>query len=396
MKERVETLNMKVHRLQEDNERVNKRAETTVKQLNQELSSARNNLARSTEQLQQAQSAVEELKLQVEQLAKSNNFYRSAMSQESSRHAMSEVKAQLTRRAHEVLQATKTLKDMVAIAKRELKDDFFQVKVQKNIEIFKMKMSEEIQTKRFLEQSVARYKKELAFATKTAESSALVIPLSTTPRSIGGLTDLGTSEFKALSSKPYAATNSSTIPATPSTTSITALTSTPTAATTVPSTPTPLSELPQPNSTSTFKIHVQPFVPSFLSSRNKENLSTNLNTLGSMYNNNTGSYTNNNNTYTAATSTPVKRTDATGSKEHDKTVGKNKPDIDDKLDLRAIELETLEISKRIERLKGGMGTSSIQQQSSSDGLIVSQRSFLDSSKGGVGTNRFFYEDSATK
>lgn len=392
MKERVESLNLKVHRLQEDNERVNKRAETAVKQLNQELSSARNNLARSTEQLQQAQSAVEELKLQVEQLAKSNNFYRSAMSQESSRHAMSEVKAQLARRAHEVLQATKTLKEMVAIAKRELKDDFFQVKVQKNIEIFKMKMSEEIQTKKFLEQSVARYKKELAFATKTAESSALVIPMSTTPRAIGGLTDLGTGEFKALSNKPYAASNSSTIPATPSTTSITALNSTPTVAT-LPNTPTPLSDLAQPNSTSTFKIHVQPFVPSFLSSRNKENLSTNLNTLSNIH---SSSYTNNNSTFTAATTTPVKRTDATGSKEHDKTVGKNKPDIDDKLDLRAIELETHEISKRIERLKGGMGTSSLQQQTSSDGFIVSQRSFLDSSKGGAGTNRFFYEDSATK
>lgn len=380
MKERVENLNMKVSKLQDENERVNKRAETAMKQLNQEFSSARNNLAKSTEQLQRAQDTNDELRLQVEQLAKSNAFYRTAMSQESSRHAMTEIKSQLTKRAQEVLQATKILKDMVATAKRELRDDFFNVKITKNIEIFKMKLSEEIKTKRFLEQSVSRYKRELSFATRNTENSVSVVPLSTTARSIGNVSEIGFGETKGIPLKPQVSNTVSPILGAQSATSIsaTSVMQTPT----IPKLATPFSEVSSTQNllTANQTLYPKPFVPSFLANRNKENLGPS-NSLSNKEGSGIG----------CGPSTPVKRPEHPESREGDKTVGR-RPEVDDKLDLRAIELETLEISRRIERLKGGSGT---QQPNSAEVLILSQRSFLDSSKGGAGTNRFFYEDSAT-
>lgn len=380
MKERVENLNMKVSKLQDENERVNKRAETAMKQLNQELCSARNNLAKSTEELQRAQDKNDELRLQVEQLAKSNAFYRTAMSQESSRHAMTEVKTQLTKRAHEVLQATKILKDMIFTAKRELRDDFFNVKITKNIEIFKMKLSEEIKTKKFLEQSVSRYKRELSFATKSSESSGSVVPLSTTARSIGNGPEIGFGEIKGIPLKPQVSNSVSPILGAQSATSIsaTSVMQTPT----IPKLATPFSEVSSTQNllTASQTQYPKPFVPSFLANRNKENLGPS-NSLSNKEGSGIG----------YGPSTPVKRPEHPESREGDKTVGR-RPEVDDKLDLRAIELETLEISRRIERLKGGSGP---QQPNSTEMLILSQRSFLDSSKGGAGTNRFFYEDSAT-
>jgi hypothetical protein len=353
MKEKAESLTLKANKLVEENEKMTRRYDSTIKQLTTELDSLRNQNAKLTEQLHNSESSSEDLRLQVDQLNKNISFYKSTISQQTDKHAASQRQLQLARMAQEILTATNGLKALLLTTRRELKDDFFTVKIQKCIEIFKMKMSEEVQRRKFLEQTVQRYKKELSYtaSTKNIENNfqGMVTPIPTTVSSIGTSLNVPT--------EPR-------LPVRPQITS-----SAPRASTS----PSPLSEI-SPNKLP--RLQLMSVAPSSQLERNKENFESKV-----------------------LLSTPLKKGDTYGGKDSDKTVGKPKPDLEDRLDLKAIEMETLEISKRIEKLRVGMGSGSANPPSLAEmGLISSHRSFLDSHRedGRPGSNRFFYQDSAAK
>ena len=335
---------LKIQKLQDENERTNKRSEIALRQMSSELDSTRNILTRTTEQLHTLETTNEDLRLQIDQLSKANSFYKSSLSQEGVNKSVRQHNTLLLKQAQQILAATKALREQIYTAKRELKDEFFHVKIQKNLEIFKMKMTEEFQRRKFLEQSVQRYKKELSFTNKTAESSlsSMVTPISTNLRSLETEMDSKTFQSRMSTKSPAKRV-----------TSLSELS---------------INLLPP-------KLHLMSLSSATRTSdTNKENVSVvNL------------------------VNTPIKKGDLTGIRETDKTVGKSKPELDDKLDLKAIELETLEITKRIERLRGGISNVTTNPVISNDmGILNSQRSFPDSQRGETSKQRFFYDESASK
>ena len=97
-------------------------------------------------------------------MAKAIDFYKCKLQTETRKEGHNPKKADMLRRkAQEMMLAVGQMRDALITMRRDIKDEFFKVKIQKSAEILKMRISEELKNKKIAEQNCDRLKKELTF-----------------------------------------------------------------------------------------------------------------------------------------------------------------------------------------------------------------------------------------
>jgi hypothetical protein len=107
----------------------------------------------------------ESKQLSLESLGKKIEFYRSRLQEEVSSDRSTSNKAQLSKHYHDILMVAAKAKETIAVAKRELKEEcaFFKTKMEKTLELLKMKLAEESKKRKLMEHNMERVRKELVY-----------------------------------------------------------------------------------------------------------------------------------------------------------------------------------------------------------------------------------------
>ena len=107
----------------------------------------------------------ESKQLTLESLGKKIEFYRSRLQEEVSSDRSTTNKAQLSKHYHDILMVAVKAKEIISISKRELKEEcaFFKTKMEKTMELLKMKLAEEGKKRKLMEHNMERIRKELVY-----------------------------------------------------------------------------------------------------------------------------------------------------------------------------------------------------------------------------------------
>ncbi len=101
----------------------------------------------------------------IEKLSKANEYFKSRLQDQCRKDSITPKKTENLRvKAQSIFMITSKLREIVALTKSELNDEitFFNAKVMKNLEIGKAKVDNEVQKRKFIEQTCERLKKDIS------------------------------------------------------------------------------------------------------------------------------------------------------------------------------------------------------------------------------------------